>query len=397
MADIPIASAEQTSAQTNSDQNNKTTLVTITASALSTAGIVAGDKCHILAQAQGGTDANNTHWEMECAEDGTVIPHTLHLQESADAGATDMELYMVSTVHTLSNPLTDIIVRFRRTFSFGNAQADNITLSVMSLAGLTEDTDYFHDTDINDTQHTTSMVDFATKTFTPATTEDFFVYGFSNISVNDAAIQYEMELHIDNDHDPAISEEGEDTAETICTVLVKGVNLNNTSHTLAVATRDDATGSNNHLYSEILIIRAAVFAEHGFIDTIAEKTLASADTYETIDTQTVTVTTEGLVTFIATAALDAAEVARKGATRMTLDSTVFPVGSDGNYKNVAKDNDSASALGDFGIVTVGTGGKTVDLDAKASNTAALVEHRNLMWHTHALASVAAARRIIVVS
>ncbi len=149
---------------------------------------------------------------------------------------------------------------------------DDVTIFVMDMNQLTENTDWFFDENTIDTTLASNGTGFNTTnsailSFTPTTNnDDWLIFGNALLTADDVATQYQTRLNFGNEtFTPIISKEGEDIAEQILQTFSRVFTLNNTqSHTFKIESNNDGipVGVNERIYNSIFALNLDKFQFH---------------------------------------------------------------------------------------------------------------------------------------
>ena len=263
MATAVHAHSQITSIQT-SNSTTYSTVDTISASTLSTAGFAANDEVLILwlCKTSGATRIN-----VRGQYAGTTVlgdgPTNIEngWSRSSGSGRSFINMARVDLGATIGDITIDL-----RSSSTSSASIQKSQLLVLRLSDFgTENTDWFWNHSTTTVAHTTSYsgTSRASVTWTPSSVEDWVYFAQTHIQVDSTSINYEAQATLDGSvHSGDISMEGESTTEEI-SLGWHGIleSLSAASHTVAIQTRDDATGSNDHIASRLFIFKASTFAD----------------------------------------------------------------------------------------------------------------------------------------
>ena len=389
MADIAVVYGEELTEQTHTGDTNFFDVLTVDADKWT-----ADANYVIWVTAQTVGNSTGLIFEMRVVHGSTPTELTgsLHVFEPGGTGAYQNYFYQNSN-YTHANPAEDVKVQIRTQSSGQIAKADSIILMAMELTDLTEGDDFARGQSTATTEFTTSFVDFATTgSFTPGNNNDDWVatactaHRVDNLDVN---AEWRINLDSDTETEPTWSGEGEDIAEETVFGLLRPYTLSNSAHTIKVQARDDATGVNNHKYSDIIVLRLNVFADHNIVYTAAEITLATNNVFEEIQTFDITPTATGDFIIFGFAINDAGSV-NTARMRAQKDGTSVVTGFEDH--NVTRPNDDTDELPYFQMVktSLSSGAaRTIDLDGRFSSVSdSVFEDRSLVAFSIALAAAA---------
>lgn len=309
MAAIGNAYAERVTNLPHTGDTNFVDVVTIPA-----ANFVANGVYFIIATGDFSGD-NNTFREIRVVHGTTptVFPGSLSINDSSSSIAGDKSLYGPHVIQ-FTQPATaeDVKVQMRVQVSTATVNADNVVLwAIRRDVDLVENTDYKYaelDETGAPTQHTTTMKDRASITFTPAdNNHDWLVIYSIMVIVDSTTVNWEARIRRDGtEASPAetvafFAREGENAVEQVLYGSFWPLTLTNASHTLAVQSRDDATGVHDHAFSSILALRLDAFEDHTIFTNTAIIDAFGKDVYGEIGAMDITPQTAGDIILMARA------------------------------------------------------------------------------------------------
>jgi len=273
----------------------------------------------------------------------------------------------------------DVKFQIRNVDATGDTvRASGVTMLAIRLdADLTEGKDWAYGEDDDSgapTTHTSTHVSFAsTGAFTPDNaSDDWMVVAMHHVLIN--SLNRNCEVRIDRDSEteivPLWSEEGEDTEEYKCRLLMRVYSLTAAAHTFTVQARDDNTGLNDHNFSTIFALRLNVFEGHDKFWNEAEQTFSVAGDWEQINGfASYTPTTARDHVLIAFAAADQPNTPFLGNIRFQVGGTTAPVGKDSNWDSRVYDTEDESPMFCLAVVNM-SGAQDIDFDGRMDDIAA---------------------------
>ena len=403
MPAIATAFTEQVTEQTHTGDTNFTTVATI-----SSGSLVANDEYLILAFLQlKGSNANGIfHVRVADGATPSVIGISEHLIEAPLA--TEFTNYGTMLRYTVPATPVDVVLQHKTANAAFTVTSDTILLLAISLADLTENTDYFWNEDDDSgapTALTTSWVDFASTTFTPANaSDDWLIIASGAVEIEDVTVTAEARIRRDGtvasptEIGQNIEFEGEDTQENRHFLLLHTASLTAAEHTYAISMQDGGSvgTQNDHFLSRIFCLNLNKFEDHGNVYTAARFSPSGTDTWETHDTHTFTPTQTGDFIIIGGAVLRSGSTNRQAQNRMTIDTVEFPVGKGVVNTDTAHwDSGGRPVSNFFSVENLSNSSKDLDLDGiSRDNTFDAWRERVLVYFSAELATVASPRRII---
>ena len=281
-----IASAATTSSST------LTPIQTITAAELAAAGFNANDDVLIVWFFRTAA-ANNTphHWASILYNSTELMwdPVWGHLNAPGNSGI--QRTYMFMERVNLGGTVGDIVTR-HRTDVAASVTTHHSEVLVIRLADFgTEGVHWHWDKSTTTVQNTTtySATDRAAVTWTPGSVQDWVYLAQAHTAIDDAAVNAEGRVTFDSvPHSGDWTFEGNTTFEELSLVWFGRLNsLSQASHTLAVETRDDSTGVNDHRNSRLFVFRKDVWPDL-FTDTPGSVDVSTTGVYVANQVATVT-------------------------------------------------------------------------------------------------------------
>ena len=279
-------------------------VVTIPASSF-----VANGVYFIIATGEFNGDWSQANGEVRLVHGSTptVFTGSLITFDIVSSAAAD-KLLWGPYVTEFTQPATaeDVKVQMRlKSVTTNTIRGNNITIwAIRRDADLVENTDYKYAEVTTPTQHTTSFVARASITWTPAdNNHDWLVICCEQVDVNSAGVNFEVRIDRDSGAETAgfFGREGERVDDVLLLGTFWPFTLSDSSHTLALHSRDDATGVNDHEYSAILALRLDRFEDHTiFTNTGAIEGLGD-DTFGEIGAMDITPGTAGDIVLMARA------------------------------------------------------------------------------------------------
>ena len=264
MAEITHKHARITSGFTTTTPQTWQEAMSISASELTDAGFAANDEVAVF------------YWINRKVSDTDTRAQTRIQYGNVSQGPTDDHMdFSVATRHRnsawmvfvdLGGTVLDLDMDLRASSAGDSATITKGELMVVKLADLgVENTDWFRATSTTTVLHTTtySPTDRAAVTWTPASVEDWVVFGSIHINSNNSIRQLEAQLTLDGTRIAGdMSEEAEHSAEHRRFLIFDMLEaLSDEIHTLEVESRDDgSTGNQNeHEESHFLVFRKDIF------------------------------------------------------------------------------------------------------------------------------------------
>lgn len=189
---------------------------------------------------------------------------------------------------TLSNPLTTI--RSVVTPSSGTANFQDGSIFVLKLSDLgTENTDWYWNDNTTSANHTTSMVDRASVTWTPASAGlDWIAFACHAVDFANTTVQVEAQMLLDGSVQGGLTSlrTPNTVEEWVGTQWDYMPSLGASSHTVKVQTRDSAVSGTPNVYrrSSVLVFKANRF--QSFADEASTQNNLTADTNVQVATVT---------------------------------------------------------------------------------------------------------------
>jgi len=189
------------------------------------------------------------------------------------------------------------------------------------------------------------------------------------------------------------SREGEHTDEQLVYGTFWPFTLTNASHTIAIASRDDSTGFNNHNHSAILALRLDAFEDHRVFTNTATINGFGVNTYGEIGEIDITPQTAGNVLFLARESVN--EVGTQDEAEIRIQITGSDIiglrGADsgtGPWQSRSFDADDASPGYIMVLESVAASSLDVDIDGKMNNAGQTMSNRTGVAFSMELAAAA---------
>ena len=379
MAATAHADTKQTTQQT------VTGTTWVTKVTIASSNFVANAKYLILCFAQLDGDTDGDEYDFRLADGaGTVLSNSTSINEFLVAASEVNSTY--GYFHVWTHPATaqDLNFQMRVSVGGGTGLADSISMVAIRLdADLTENTDWFSNEDTSGASHTTTMVDRASITFTPGNNgDDWLVIACWNIGPRTSSINYEVQTLLDGTAFNFVSEEYEDATEARVGCLARVVNLDNTSHTIKIQSRDDLSGATQSIHNRSIIfaLNMAKFEDHGFFWNETEIDPADSGAgFTEVGNVDITPQTAGDILIIATAVSDASSSTDGIDARIQLGGSDVPTSSGSNQWAESWDGTDENPFGMATMENVAASAQDVDFDAGEATTSGLrVEDRSLI-------------------
>ena len=263
------ASTRLTSQATNTTQSF-TTELTLTASALTTAGFAVNDEVIVMYWAAISTDDAANHTQLQLTYNGAALGVS-PVDQDFNAGNRELAHGWWTRVD-LGATITDFDLDILSVDTPGTAALDLAEIVVIRLADFgTEGREWFHNKSETaeeldeDSPAYSNSDDGATITFTPINVEDWIVLSALQLGTGGTGLSHESRTNLDagtivageflEEFEAADEEHRWSTFGQISALAAS-------SHTVEIESRDDGTGTqSDHISSELLIFRKDVWAD----------------------------------------------------------------------------------------------------------------------------------------
>lgn len=367
-AAVGNAYAERATELTHTGDTNWTDVVTIASSSF------VGDGVYFVIAAGdfGSTDDGAATAEVRLVHGTTPTAFTgsFHTFESMD-GSTGARQYLYGpyvTEFTQPGTAEDVKVQMRVNNGAETVRATSVTIwAIRRDVDLTEDTDFKYAENSTTTEHTTSMVARASITWTPADNNDeWVVIGSQQTLVDSFGVNFEVQIDRDSGTETVglYSREGEDTNEQMVLGTFWPFTLTAAEHTLAIHSRDDQTGVNDHAYSAILALRLDAFEDHTATSTTATIDAFGNDTWGEIGWMDITPQTAGDIVLMARASTKEIADRDEANIRIQIGGTSLLGDKDADWSTVSVDADDKSPQFTLALENVAASAQDVDIDGK---------------------------------
>lgn len=399
MTTIRTARVTETTEQTHTGDTNFSTAAEI----LGTAFPTGGDYIIFVSAKVNGSNAN-TLVEARLVHGATPTEFNGSLRTLEPNAAVSPLTDGYGFFTRFTQPATEETIAFQiRTLVSGETvRADDIVIFAMLLDDL-DAADFFYNEDDDSgapTTHTAAFQNFASITFTPDNNNDHWaVFANHTVIMNTLAASMEYRINRDSDTElaPLLRQEAEDTAEQYVDVMHRVYELSNAEHTFTYQGRDDAdSGSeNDHHSSRIFALRLEAFEDFDWLWTEAPVTPSGIHpTYTELQGLPLfaPTTDPGDFAIFTGAVYDHTSLGSAGYTRIQINGTTDPAGSDAVDKTLTTLNDSSDEAPMFGMTVANlTGaGRNLDMDGSSNSFSATVEDRSFWYFSLELAGVEAA-------
>ena len=298
-----------------------------------TAALTAGTTyyvvCHAIVE---GSDSNKTFgWRLLDETNGdTVLTGSTMTLEPAQ-GTVTQSYYFVGKFTAGSDGGGLKFQQRNTTSSFPSTTVKTryLSLMLMDLSNLRENVDYFFATNTTETALTTSEQDFATKSITTTAGDNWLVWAFADIDVDNVAHNVVIDLErkssgIQVSTNPTMSFEGEDLTEQNLWAFCRGYSASAASNGWTVRAKlDNASGAGKHTNSSVFGLNLSSFENSYFEYTNTLNDTTSTDWVE-LDSKAFTPTSAGDVVVFATAIFEPESTNRKSYGRVQIDGTTSP-------------------------------------------------------------------------
>ena len=304
MAAIANAYVERITEITHTGDLNFSDVVTIPASSF-----VANGVYFIIATGEFNGDWSQSNGEVRLVHGSTptVFTGSLITFDIASTLAAD-KLLWGPYVTEFTQPATaeDVKVQMRvKSLTTNTIRGNNITIwAIRRDSDLVENTDFKYAEVTSPTQHTTTMAARASITWTPAdNNHDWLVICCESIDINSAGVNFEIQIDRDSGAETAgfFGREGERVDDVLLLGTFWPFTLTDSEHTLALHSRDDATGTNDHEYSAILALRLDRFEDHTIFTNTGAIDGLGDDVFGEIGAMDITPATAGDIVLMARA------------------------------------------------------------------------------------------------
>lgn len=387
MSTVGYISAEQTS-----DVN---TTATTYADIVSTGNLTPGVKYLLLCRATtGNSNTNQLSYTRMVDDAGSEFAGSEEVREVGSSHTGTGSAYSYSTVFTAT---TAAAVKIQQKATSGyTARLHHASILLLELSGgmMGTNHDWYHTSDATVASHTTSLVDRASLTVTNTASKsgNYLAIGFTQIALGSVSESYEAQMAFTNvtaykntlmtQSFVSHIQEGEDTDETHCDVMVCPIHLpaSGTS-VIKMSTKDDNSAVHTYNASSVTLLYLDQFeTTDGVVNTAAVVNGDSTDQF-TINSGTFSPRTSGKAVVVGTAAFDSGGSNNRLRQQFLLDtSSVFGSNFDDTYVGRSMDATDEQAFMVLGVFDVTAGsdhawvwkGQTYDADSQA------VEDRGLI-------------------
>lgn len=261
-------------------------------------------------------------------------------------------------------------ISINRVSSSGTTYGADASIVAINLDDLgTDGIDYWTDTDLTDSTHTTSFSDTnrASVTLTPDAEDDLLVIGCAGFSVNNTLTQYEARIWKDGStlaNSIYHSMEGENVAEIYSTMLFGvDVGVTATERTYSIATRDDAAGTYTVTRDSTIVVIPLSLFETVSINQAASVTSPTANAWAELATLAHAPATTGTQVILASASIG---IASRFKLQLQFDGVSDP--GDAYYSQGLYDSTDRASWPLFVARSIDTDGETIDLDYYTTST-----------------------------
>ncbi len=267
MAQAVRAHARQTDQQSNTT-TTFTTELSISASALTTAGFAANDDVIVMYLVSMGVDDNQNHLELQLTYDGTALGESVANYDFNAVVTTTNFVHRWWTKVNLGGTVGDIDIDVRSVDDPGTAYLNKIELVVIRLSDFgVENTDWFFAKDTIEEVMTDAWADTigASITFTPSGVEDWVVLGAVQLIGNGGSVSAQARINREGTVlAGGWNEEWESPTEEKRWIMWDiDTSLAASEHTVTIEAQDDSTAGtrSDHKSSELLIFRRDIWAD----------------------------------------------------------------------------------------------------------------------------------------
>ena len=256
--------ASVTSAVTATDTTFVNAL-NVPAGDISTAGFVNNDEVLLLVWVQPRTTAT-VQVDYRVKYNGSVITSGAANPGAAMLSGARRHLAFMDRIDLATIADFDVEVASTTT---DDVSLQKVEFAIVRLSDLgTEGTDWVWNKSTTDVAHTTTYSGTSRAALTIPTsgaTQDWVIFAYSHIAVDSTGVNAEVRVTVDGSVTAGDwSHEGLATTEEWTNVLFDVANLNTSTHTVALESRDDATGVNNHRESSLIAFRKNTFPDFAY-------------------------------------------------------------------------------------------------------------------------------------
>lgn len=378
------------------------TLFVDTGAEIPDADITDGANYALIVTSQNGYSSANSFYSIRVVQ-GTapaVMVGSNFFQEPSDVGLRHNYVYVFN--FTASEVAGENIIKVQmRADDFSlTVEMATIQMLAINLDDL-DSNDWEYGQSVVSTDLTTSFVDFASITFTPANNNnDWLVIGCGGWTVDDVTVNTQVRLRRDGtevapaDSAPLFSEEGERATEMRKYGFCRGFTLDDSEHTFAIQMRDDApkADQNDHEFSSLIAINMNAFQNHAFSWNEDEQALGAPNVWE--EALAVTPNIQPIASDMFVFGSCSSDNAVSGSRlRIQLGGTTTPVGrdtADGRFDAFSFDTTDENAMFTMALLLGQSEEQDLDLDALVAVTATQkIEDRSFVAFTAELVAVPA--------
>ena len=355
-----------------------------------------GKKYAILVTAQVSADNPDQEHGFQVTIDGTAIPRSVTAWEAAAAD----RYASWSFVHEYTTTNANEVVRFQfnGTTAPQLAKVNTVEITALPLDGLSANDYKFAEDDDTGSPVALGNADqatFASVTFTPENNnDDWLVIGNATIGIDSSTTNYRVGIKesVGSTTAPYMSQEGEDGSpsevEKRIALVSRVFTLSNASHTISVWADNDSTAANFHRGSAIFCLRLNAFKKYvnGYTDTAYS--YSAANTWEQVDTTSITPDVTGAFFGVVTAMHDASTSAFAHFRLQIDNTTVYPTNFDAEECGTRYDSTDEGCMVITPYISSLTASTayTLDIDAKSTSSSSDVIRRGYCFFSDELAS-----------